>query len=479
MVTITTHHVVTLILARPLHMLIIVCHAYITKISSSPLPQYFALIIMARGDAEYILSAAAEATLAGMNPGHPRIKLSNAAKLALNEIILRFEPPTDGSRITSSKVPRFVIPLVRSFNLKFLRANNDKKLNHRNLWRIFYRRQFGRNRSFQSTDSSLSHKAIYIQQRYSHHDEALAGVQKRKKAINTNPIGSDYRNIQKVTTIDQANSARLIYLCKNLHSRYHGSIHHSDITNKKIIYQFVGIPHKTLAQKTTGPRAVAKDDDVIAAFPNAAYFRNLTTDLLKGGHNDLSTFENKLAAYIMEHGTTRDVGRCNGIIDADMDSINQRIRFGFGRLQRASLGINLDYNGTPLPGLNVRAFLNMPASIRHPLMALFNASTQFTKTWMKDSFSDNERNSKCAGLLNRAVGCPNATSLFEYFDIVVTRNTILQKHLDVKNDHRPGYNLCCVYSFYTTTDHSEVKVSIIMTTRTTVGSAVHNSWHKN
>ena len=95
----------------------------------------------------------------------------------------------------------------------------------------------------------------------------------------------------------------------------------------------MGIAHKTLSQKTTGPRAVAKDDDVVVAFSNAAYFRNLTKDLMKrAGINDLSIFEKNLAAYIMENGTTRDVARCNGRIDRNQDTINTRVRFGFGRL---------------------------------------------------------------------------------------------------------------------------------------------------
>ena len=110
-------------------------------------------------------------------------------------------------------------------------------------------------------------------------------------------------------------------------------MHQSDITNHKLIYQFAGIAHQTLSHKTTGPRAVAKDIDVVVAFSDAAYFRNLTKDLMKrSGINDLSIFEKKLAAHIIKNGTTRDVARCNGRIDRDQDTINTRVRFGFGRL---------------------------------------------------------------------------------------------------------------------------------------------------
>ena len=241
----------------------------------------------------------------------------------------------------------------------------------------------------------------------------------------------------------------------------------------------MGIAHKTLSQKTTGPRAVAKDDDVVVAFSNAAYFRNLTKDLMKrAGINDLSIFEKNLAAYIMENGTTRHVARYNGRIDRDQDTINTNMWFGFGRLQKASLGINKEFCGNPLPGLNVHDYLDMPPSIRKPLMLLFNSASQFTRTWLKDSFVDTERNVGCAGILNNALGFPDAPSCFEYFDIVVTRNTILRKHCDEKNDHRQGYNICTVYSFYTDIERREVKVSIIMTTRTTVGSAIEKARSK-
>ena len=36
------------------------------------------------------------------------------------------------------------------------------------------------------------------------------------------------------------------------------------------------------------------------------------------------------------------------------------------------------------------------------------------------------------------MGFPKSTSLFEFFDVIMTRNTTLQKHTDPKNDHRKG-----------------------------------------
>ena len=48
---------------------------------------------------------------------------------------------------------------------------------------------------------------------------------------------------------------------------------------------------------------------------------------------------------------------------------------------------------------------------------------------------------------------------------------MLPKHIDSKNDHRSGYNLCTIYSYYQAIDGLEYKVSVIVTTRSSVGAA--------
>ena len=76
---------------------------------------------------------------------------------------------------------------------------------------------------------------------------------------------------------------------------------------------------------------------------------------------------------------------------------------------------------------------------------------------------------------NHLLGYPSAKFRFEYIDIVVSRNTALPKHIDSKNDHRDGYNLCVVYSFYCVIDSLEYKVSVIMCTRNDVGVALERA----
>jgi len=127
-----------------------------------------------------------------------------------------------------------------------------------------------------------------------------------------------------------------------------------------------------------------------------------------------------------------------------------------------------------MPGANVKAFKEMPLPLRQQLMIVFEEATKFTRLWHKNSFPNPRCNKHCAGHLNTKLGFPSSTSLFEFVDIF-SRNTILPKHCDVKNCHREGYNECSVYTYYTTIEGDPFKVSIIMTTRTTVGCAFEKS----
>ena len=77
--------------------------------------------------------------------------------------------------------------------------------------------------------------------------------------------------------------------------------------------------------------------------------------------------------------------------------------------------------------------------------------------------------------MNTQLGFPLSTNQFEFVDIVVSRNTVLMKHIDHKNDHRKDYNQCVVYSFHQIVDVIAYKVSVIMTSRSTVGAALDST----
>ena len=94
---------------------------------------------------------------------------------------------------------------------------------------------------------------------------------------------------------------------------------------------------------------------------------------------------------------------------------------------------------------------------------------------MHNVFPNNIRTKVFAKRLNNALGFPHSRAKFEYYDIVLSCNLVLLKHLDTKSDHRKGYTICVVYSFYQVIECVQYKISIIMTTRNTVGCALDNA----
>ena len=422
---------------------------------------------MPRGHS-YLLSKSDEARLRKINTNHPRIKRSNATKFALAIIIKEIPKPTDGTNIAITRYPPVLRPIIRGINWKFLPGKNDLKLEPIFIWRIYFRITYGKLNVVRSNDKVLLHRAVYIQRRHSTSEEIALGRQKRVNSSHPHPICLELSNIRSVTTIDQTGSDRILYTCTDLHSRPHGSIHHNDISNKTILYESLGIKHKTLSLAISGPRRVLKHEDVIVAFEGAACIKNLRRALFSKCKVELNHFEKSFASHVLSRGKTRDFVRCNGSLDSTEASVNIRLQFYFGRIQKKG---NLILNGETFPGVNVKAFMSIPGALQKQLVILFENSTKFTMSWLKGSFTNKSRNAQCAGYLNAEMGFPKSTSLFEFFDVVITRNTFLQKHTDHKNDHRKGYNLCTVYSYVVSLNGNDYKISIIMTTRTTVGSA--------
>ena len=112
-------------------------------------------------------------------------------------------------------------------------------------------------------------------------------------------------------------------------------------------------------------------------------------------------------------------------------------------------------------------------------MKLFESAQLFVDKCIPNAFPIIAHTNECSKRLNAVLGFPNPKSKFEYFDIVLSRNTVLPKHIDSKNDKCPGYNLCAVYSFYQEIAGVEYKVSVIMTTRSSVGAAFDKAQKKH
>ena len=311
----------------------------------------------------------------------------------------------------------------------------------------------------------LSHHAIYVQSRHDKPDEIKLGRQKRMNALCKNQVGKDYANLKCNTTIVQEGGEALIYGAKDLHIRYHGSVDLEDIPMRRAVFDFVGIENVEISQKTAGRTGVASNDNVVVAFSTSLTMKKLNKRLASCG--GLLRFQHELTAHVLLGGV-RDEERMNGTIDPTSTSYNIRCRFGFGRVQKTS-DATWYVGEHKMPSLNVKSFTSMSRSLKRQLMTVIESSQVFVEQHYKDSFPDHRRNTLFAGRLNSALGFPRSRAKFEYYDIVLSRNTILRKHIDHKNDHRDGYNHCVVYSFFQEIDGVEYRVSIVMTTRSTVG----------
>ena len=132
-------------------------------------------------------------------------------------------------------------------------------------------------------------------------------------------------------------------------------------------------------------------------------------------------------------------------IDYAQDSININLQFGFGRIQSSQNNGTWYVNERKIPILNLAAFMKMSKSLQHQLVSLFECGYNFLNDQEDCLFHDKLRNVIFSNRLNEHIGYPHLRSQFEYYHIVLSRNLILQKHIDHKNDHRDGYNHCIVY----------------------------------
>ena len=125
-----------------------------------------------------------------------------------------------------------------------------------------------------------------------------------------------------------------------------------------------------------------------------------------------------------------------------------------------------------MPTLNVTPFLHISKSLQRQIISVMETATSIARSEDHASFSHPIRTKLFAKIFNNAMGFGSSSSLFEYIQIVISKNTVLNEHIDHKNDHRSGYNFCSVYSFYHVKDNEEYRISLIMTTRTTIGAAL-------
>ena len=109
------------------------------------------------------------------------------------------------------------------------------------------------------------------------------------------------------------------------------------------------------------------------------------------------------------------------------------------------------------------------------------------------AFHDKARNKLVSETMCNLMGVPIRNWNWEYIDVIVSLGAKVIRHCDYvslfmcihycthliisqnkNNDHRPGYNHTAVHSFYDTYCEKMYKVSMIFTTRGSVGANMEN-----
>ena len=400
------------------------------------------------------------------DPNNPYLRRHHATLECITQALENFHP-NHNEEITISKVPIVMCNIVDKVNIHVLNLPTDIKLVKRQVWRLHYRSLYGNKFKVIPNATSLSHHAIYIQKRHSTTSELVLGRQKRKPSETHQMIDQDYYNIASMTTIVQTSSNCLFYGAPDLHANHHGSVSVNDLLHKNIILDIVGVPHQEISIDSANRYGIAKDRDIVVAFETSALIKKLDSKLCLGG---LTRFHKDLVTHLLQGGA-KDQVRMQGKIDDTKAAYNIRCRFGFGRIQPDIRYSNWTLWDQKMPGINVSAFFKMPKSLQSQLITVMELGNDFLKKHYSNVFNDELRNAHCSTRLNKELGYPQSRSRFEYIEVSLSRNTVLKKHIDHKNDHRVGYNHCAVYSFFETIHDIEFRVAIIMTSRCTVGCA--------
>jgi len=157
------------------------------------------------------------------------------------------------------------------------------------------------------------------------------GVQKQKQAMCHNQIGADFHTIKNNTSIVQPKGTHLIYMSTNLHCRLHGSHCLNEVSERQELCDHLGIEYSQITPETAGPSGLQKINNVFVLYPQNKLLHNLGSTLVCG----VSCLHYDLAGYLFYNVKQIDASRMDGKIIQSSGSLDIRLTFGFGRVQRA------------------------------------------------------------------------------------------------------------------------------------------------
>ena len=375
------------------------------------------------------------------HPDDPRLRLHHAAVS-----VLAIYLSTKGSEKTSTKTS--LPKLIAVYNSKYLNRLGDKKLCVKTLRRCLKK---------MSEQQRLQY--LYFHQMKTKQHGLQMQIPSHQK--NRDQFGEDASKIRKQIEIHQCTEP-ILYSCPKLHERPHGSAPEMYLRRSRATMEKHGIENAVISKSMAGDSGVVKEDDVVVAFDHSRIIIAINMTM-RGG---IEQFRQSLFTFMMSRDKT-DTARVKKL-STGQPATNLRARFGYNQIQRPTHHSHWSLEGERMPSYNVYDFLDMDEDLRYNMMKLAEGGQRFLCDHYRSAGRDLNRIKHCVKRLNEAMGFPQSTSRFEYFDIVLTQNTLLEKHMDYKNDNREGYDHCVVYSFF----YGTFRIAVIMTTRRDIGAAL-------
>ena len=264
------------------------------------------------------------------------------------------------------------------------------------------------------------------------------------------------------------------YNATDLGSNPHCSV--PDAMVDKVIedYEANGIPHTTVDYSSQGADGMARSH----RFGFTIAYQ--TSQLLRTIEQNASGFEDELLEHLLHMHrrglTTKDETRMMTLFRDELneEKTMERIRGGWGQGQPSWSPAYREHEEIMIPSLKCEGLKTMSRALRKKLYWVFHLVAEMVKKEHPGAFWDEMRQKIFGGMMREELGCDDDDPVFpwEYFDVLVTCDTALSRHCDHLNDWRKGYNHTSVYSYHRTVEGAEYKVSIIMTTRRSVGRAM-------
>ena len=279
------------------------------------------------------------------------------------------------------------------------------------------------------------------------------------------------KDMSSATTIFQ-NRNTILYYAPDLHSTPHGSMQVNDLPSFDSNLNLDNINHSIIRIEDSDSTGSVSKNGIRVAYWHHNQLEQLHNDLPDG----LEKFHHEVAIHLLRNSSKKDFYREDGKIHPDKFSYVSSCKWGFGRVQSDNHPSSWQFLNVKMPTLDTKPFTNMPKHVQSGIIVVLEHATKYAYSTNTNAFSHSTRNDLFSKTMNASMGYVQSTSKFEYVHIVLSHNKKLKDHIDWKNDHRHGYNLCIVLSSLINIDSKSFRLSIIMTTRTTIGAALDNAY---